>query len=99
VRLFIARTSARSSLDPGTRRHLDDARRPPFEDDVVRYYGQYIALAEGGHVRGRQGRRRCGSRNVFRRISRTWRPTQSRRRPRRGCYHLWHAPPLGQPAR
>src|SRR5436305_9211696 len=22
-----------------------DERRPPFEDDVVRYYGQYIALA------------------------------------------------------
>jgi xanthine dehydrogenase YagR molybdenum-binding subunit len=24
---------------------LTDERRPPFEDDVVRYYGQYIALA------------------------------------------------------
>src|ERR1700720_1207896 len=24
---------------------LCDERRPPFEDDVVRYYGQYIALA------------------------------------------------------
>src|SRR5882724_3595752 len=24
-----------------------DERRPPFEDDVVRYYGQYIALAVG----------------------------------------------------
>src|SRR6185295_3178417 len=22
-----------------------DERRPPFEDDIVRYYGQYIALA------------------------------------------------------
>src|SRR5438477_11247696 len=22
-----------------------DERRPPFEDDVVRYYGQYVALA------------------------------------------------------
>src|SRR6476619_3430151 len=22
-----------------------DERRPPFEDDVIRYYGQYIALA------------------------------------------------------
>src|SRR5450759_928037 len=24
---------------------IGDERRPPFEDDVVRYYGQYIALA------------------------------------------------------
>src|SRR5580692_1778288 len=24
-----------------------EERRPPFEDDVVRYYGQYIALAVG----------------------------------------------------
>jgi len=24
---------------------LTDERRPPFEDDVIRYYGQYIALA------------------------------------------------------
>ena len=24
---------------------ISDERRPPFEDDVVRYYGQYIALA------------------------------------------------------
>src|SRR5258708_5609939 len=24
---------------------LMDERRPPFEDDVVRYYGQYVALA------------------------------------------------------
>jgi xanthine dehydrogenase YagR molybdenum-binding subunit len=24
-----------------------DERRPPFEDDVVRYYGQYVALAVG----------------------------------------------------
>src|SRR6202043_801283 len=22
-----------------------DERRPPFEDDIIRYYGQYIALA------------------------------------------------------
>src|SRR5438105_12468297 len=24
---------------------ITDERRPPFEDDVVRYYGQYVALA------------------------------------------------------
>src|SRR6266478_264123 len=24
---------------------INDERRPPFEDDVIRYYGQYIALA------------------------------------------------------
>src|SRR6266478_7976189 len=24
---------------------IGDERRPPFEDDVIRYYGQYIALA------------------------------------------------------
>src|SRR6184192_30495 len=24
---------------------ISDERRPPFEDDVVRYYGQYVALA------------------------------------------------------
>ncbi|HZZ29140.1 MAG TPA: xanthine dehydrogenase family protein molybdopterin-binding subunit [Pirellulales bacterium] len=26
---------------------ISDERRPPFEDDVVRYYGQYVALAVG----------------------------------------------------
>src|SRR5712675_1113666 len=24
---------------------ISDERRPPFEDDIVRYYGQYVALA------------------------------------------------------
>src|SRR5438105_1330456 len=24
---------------------ITDERRPPFEDDVIRYYGQYVALA------------------------------------------------------
>ncbi len=35
---------ARSVLGPGFEGIVDE-RRPPFEDDVVRYYGQYIALA------------------------------------------------------
>jgi len=34
----------RSVLGPGFEGVVDE-RRPPFEDDVVRYYGQYIALA------------------------------------------------------
>ena len=34
----------RSTLGPGFAGIIDE-RRPPFEDDVVRYYGQYIALA------------------------------------------------------
>src|ERR1700759_4412112 len=34
----------RSTLGPGFEGIVDE-RRPPFEDDVVRYYGQYIALA------------------------------------------------------
>src|SRR5260370_4576618 len=34
----------RSTLGPGFE-GICDERRPPFEDDVVRYYGQYIALA------------------------------------------------------
>src|SRR5262249_4470032 len=34
----------RSVLGPGFE-GITDERRPPFEDDVVRYYGQYIALA------------------------------------------------------
>ena len=34
----------RSTLGPGFG-GITDERRPPFEDDVVRYYGQYIALA------------------------------------------------------
>ena len=47
ARFFIARTSARSSArlpEPGFE-GICEERRPPFEDDVVRYYGQYIALA------------------------------------------------------
>src|ERR1700720_728911 len=34
----------RSTLGPGFA-GICEERRPPFEDDVVRYYGQYIALA------------------------------------------------------
>src|SRR5260221_4560175 len=34
----------RSVLWPGFA-GITDERRPPFEDDIVRYYGQYIALA------------------------------------------------------
>jgi xanthine dehydrogenase YagR molybdenum-binding subunit len=34
----------RSTLGPGFG-GICEERRPPFEDDVVRYYGQYIALA------------------------------------------------------
>lgn len=35
----------RSVLGPGEFEGIIDERRPPFEDDVIRYYGQYIALA------------------------------------------------------
>jgi xanthine dehydrogenase YagR molybdenum-binding subunit len=35
---------SRSTLGPGFDGIVDE-RRPPFEDDVIRYYGQYIALA------------------------------------------------------
>src|SRR2546421_6583106 len=34
----------RSVLEPGFG-GICEERRPPFEDDVVRYYGQYVALA------------------------------------------------------
>src|SRR5438477_9775531 len=34
----------RSTAGPGFD-GICEERRPPFEDDVVRYYGQYIALA------------------------------------------------------
>src|SRR6476660_7701701 len=34
----------RSTAAPGFDRVCEE-RRPPFEDDVIRYYGQYIALA------------------------------------------------------
>src|SRR5262245_50271969 len=34
----------RSVLEPGMEGNCEE-RRPPFEDDIVRYYGQYIALA------------------------------------------------------
>jgi xanthine dehydrogenase YagR molybdenum-binding subunit len=34
----------RSTLGPAFE-GITDERRPPFEDDIVRYYGQYIALA------------------------------------------------------
>src|SRR5205823_3309017 len=36
----------RSVLGPGFA-GITDERRPPFEDDIVRYYGQYVALAVG----------------------------------------------------
>jgi xanthine dehydrogenase YagR molybdenum-binding subunit len=34
----------RSTLGPGFAGIIDE-RRPPFEDDIIRYYGQYVALA------------------------------------------------------
>src|SRR5436305_1138086 len=34
----------RSVLEPGFG-GICEERRPPFEDDIVRYYGQYVALA------------------------------------------------------
>src|SRR6202158_4843736 len=34
----------RSVQEPGVE-SICEERRPPFEDDVIRYYGQYIALA------------------------------------------------------
>jgi xanthine dehydrogenase YagR molybdenum-binding subunit len=34
----------RSTLGPGFA-GITDERRPPFEDDVIRYYGQYVAVA------------------------------------------------------
>jgi len=34
----------RSTFGPGLEGLIDE-RRPPFEDDIVRYYGQYVALA------------------------------------------------------
>jgi xanthine dehydrogenase YagR molybdenum-binding subunit len=37
----------RSVLGPGKFEGITDERRPPLEDDVIRYYGQYIALAVG----------------------------------------------------
>src|SRR5262245_1276264 len=37
-------TMVRSTPGPGFA-GICEERRPPFEDDVVRYYGQYIALA------------------------------------------------------
>ena len=72
ARSFIAATSAASSH----RRQFDghgllDEARPPFEDDVIRYYGQYVAVvvaetfedasaaaaADEGRLRGRAARR------------------------------------------
>lgn len=35
----------RSTQDPAAVEGITEERRPPFEDDVVRYYGQYVALA------------------------------------------------------
>ena len=35
----------RSVMGKGAIEGICEERRPPFEDDVVRYYGQYIALA------------------------------------------------------
>src|SRR5882762_2610564 len=35
---------SRSTPGPGFEGIIDE-RRPPFEDDLIRYYGQYIALA------------------------------------------------------
>ena len=76
-------------LDPGTgiRRHLRRAapavrgRRRPLLRPVRR-------ARRGGHVRDRQSRRRCGSRDVRQgEAERRDRP-QSGRRARRGCHHV-----------
>ena len=49
----------RSTLGPGFA-GICIERRPPFEDDVVRYYGQYVALAVAELFRERQSRSGCG---------------------------------------
>ena len=41
-----------------------DERRPPFEDDVIRYYGQYVALAVADTFETGQGRGRRRERDV-----------------------------------
>src|SRR5438477_3981941 len=35
----------RATAEPGLIEGICEERRPPFEDDIVRYYGQYIAVA------------------------------------------------------
>ncbi len=35
---------SRSAMEPGFE-GIAEERRPPFDDDVIRYYGQYVALA------------------------------------------------------
>ncbi len=50
----------RSVLEPGFESVCEE-RRPPFEDDVVRYYGQYIALAIAATPRARSRARRSSS--------------------------------------
>ena len=54
----------RSTLQTGIRSGIVDERRPPFEDDVVRYYGQYIALAVADTFETAKGCRRCRARDL-----------------------------------
>ena len=73
----------RSTLEPDFE-GICDERRPPFEDDVIRYYGQYIALAVADTFESCQSRRRCGSRNVCQGKAERRNRSGSRRRSRCG---------------
>jgi xanthine dehydrogenase YagR molybdenum-binding subunit len=66
----------RSTPGPGFE-GICDERRPPFEDDVVRYYGQYIALAVADTFETAKAAADA-VRATYARKSRTSRPTSKR---------------------
>ena len=88
----------RSTSGPGFE-GICEERRPPFEDDVIRYYGQYIALAVADTFEtAKAAADAVRATYVEGEAERRNRP-QGGRRSRRGCHDVRHAPPLGQPAR
>ena len=73
----------RSTLGQGFEGIVDE-RRPPFADDVVRYYGQYIALAVGDTFESARAAADAVRATYVKETSERLDRAQGRRRARRG---------------
>ena len=67
-----------------------EERRPPFEDDVVRYYGQYIALAVADTFETAKAAADAVRATYAKDKPNVDDRPQSGRRARRGCHHVRH---------
>ena len=88
----------RSVQGPGFAGIIDE-RRPPFEDDVVRYYGQYVALAVADTFETAKAAADAVRVTYAQEKPNVDTDLESRRRARRGGHHVRHERAPAEPAR